>query len=152
MGLLNRGDNEKEDNKNRKKRHSKVHAEVIINTDAETLHGKIKENVEPGSNLYTDELKSYNGLEDYVHEAVNHAERYVEGNVHTNGLENFWTLLKRCIKGTYIAIEPDHLHRYVAEEVFRFNTREESDGDRFMETVLNSKNKRLTYKKLIGAT
>lgn len=150
MGILNRGEKDKE-NKNRVIRHSKVHAEVIVSTDAETLHEKIRNNVEAGSTLLTDELKSYIGMEEYVHEAVNHAERYVFGNVHTNGMENFWTLLKRCIKGTYIAIEPEHLFRYVGEEVFRFNERGRSDYERFAEVVGNAKDKRITYKQLINS-
>jgi transposase-like protein len=93
----------------------------------------IKKHVEKGSTVYTDELRAYFGLQaDYAHEVINHAEAYVEGNVHTNGLENFWSLLKRSLKGTYVSVEPYHLFRYVDEQAFRFNNRKPmDDGHRF---------------------
>lgn len=93
-------------------RHGEVRAKVINDTKRETLHAEVKENVETGSNLYTDGLRSYQGMEDeFFHEFVDHAEEYVRGNVHTNGIENFWSLLKRTIKGTYVSVEPFHLFR-----------------------------------------
>ena len=100
----------------------------------------------------TDALQSYNGLErEYVRGVIDHAEGYVEGQIHTNGIENFWSLLKRALKGTYVAVEPFHLFRYLDEEVFRFNTRKESDGDRFERLARNVTGKRLTYKELTAA-
>jgi transposase-like protein len=111
--------------------------------------GEVREHVQPGSNVYTDALPSYNGLgRDYVHEAINHAECYVRGNVHTNGLENFWSLLKRGIRGTYVSIEPFHLFRYLDEQVFRFNFREENDAARFLKAVASMIGRRLTYNEL----
>ena len=86
----------------------------------------------------------------YVRGVINHAERYVEGNVHTQGIENFWSLLKRTIKGTYVAIEPFHLFRYLDEQSFRFNTRKGTDADRFVKAAAALAGKRLTYDELIG--
>src|SRR5216683_594186 len=98
-----------------------------------------------------DELASYTGLEkDYVHQFVNHAERYVEGNVHTNGIENFWSLLKRGLKGTYVSVEPFHLFRYLDEQAFRYNERKGTDATRFIEAAGSAFGKRLTYKELTG--
>jgi hypothetical protein len=108
--------------------------------------------VEAGSLVCTDALPSYAGLEvDYVHEAVDHAVEYVRnGGIHTNGMENYWSLLKRCIKGTYVSVEPFHLFRYLDEETFRFNQRKDNDGGRFAQVSGNIGGKRLTYKKLTG--
>ena len=143
MGLLERHGGEDEA--------SKVKAFVVGNTKRGTLHPVIKQNVEPGSNVYTDALASYAGLEpEYVHEFVDHAECYAKGAVHTNGLENFWSLFKRCIKGTHVSVEPFHLFRYVDSEAFRFNNRKATDGERFNEVVKGIVGKRLTYKALIG--
>jgi hypothetical protein len=103
----------------------------------------------------TDELASYTGLDkDYVHSVINHAESYVRGNVHTNGIENFWCLLKRSIKGTYTSVEPFHLFRYLDEQSFRYNERENEDGDagRFMEGMSTVVGRRLRYRELIGKT
>jgi hypothetical protein len=88
---------------------------------------------------------------------VNHAEAYVNGRVHTNGLENFWSLLKRGLKGTYVAVEPFHLERYVDEQIFRFNNRSTkdnplTDSDRFLLALSQVANKRLTYRELTGKT
>jgi ISXO2-like transposase domain len=88
---------------------------------------------------------------EYAHEAVDHAECYVRGNVHTNGLENFWSLLKRTLGGTYVAAAPFHLHRYVNEQVFRYNARKGTDGGRFLAISAGTIGKRLTYKELIAA-
>jgi transposase-like protein len=91
-------------------RHGEVRTHVVPDTVRKTLHDKVRDHVEPGSTVYTDELASYKGLEsDYAHKVINHAEAYVKGSIHTNGLENFWSLFKRCVKGTYVAIEPFHL-------------------------------------------
>jgi hypothetical protein len=102
--------------------------------------------------VFTDELASYTGLDmDYVHQFVNHAEEYVCGNVHTNGIENFWSLLKRGLKGTYVSVEPFHLFRYLDEQAFRYNNRKDmNDGDRFSAVVSQIVGKRLTYHHLTG--
>lgn len=143
MGLLERGE--------KGKKNSKVKTSVINKTDTQTLHKKVRANVETGSTLYTDALASYQGLEpDYMHEFVDHAETYVQGNVHTNGIENFWTLLKRSIKGTYVSVEPFYLFRYLDEQSFRFNERGLTDGERFTEITSSIADRRLTYKALTG--
>jgi transposase-like protein len=130
-------------------RKGRVLAKVIESTDRETLHNEVKEKVETGANLFTDEWRSYRGLdESYIHEVINHGVEYVKGNVHTNGIENFWALLKRTIKGTYVSVEPFHLERYLAEQTFRFNERKGKDKDRFLKAVANIGGKRLTYKQL----
>jgi hypothetical protein len=96
-------------------------------------------------------LPSYNGLNsDYVHQAIDHAREYVRGNVHTNGLENFWCLLKRGIRGTYVSVEPFHLFRYLDEQAFRFNEREMTDSERFLKAAPSIVGRRLTYKGLTG--
>ena len=95
--------------------------------------------------LYSDALKSYDGLDaEYAHQVVDHAVAYVEGNVHTNGMENFWSLLKRSIRGTYVQVEPFHLFRYVDEQAFRYNNRiDMSDADRFDVAMSQIAGKRL---------
>lgn len=130
---------------------SQMMATVIPDRSADTLQEQIYSTVEPGSAVSTDEWAGYNGLnEDYAHSAVNHsAGKYVIGDAHTNGCENFWTLFKRCIKGTWVSVEDAHLHRYVTEQEFRFNERKGKDNDRFVKTVRNIGDKRLTYKQLI---
>ena len=102
------------------------------------------------SEVHTDQLESYEGLAEYIHKTVNHAEAYVIGNVHTNGLGNFWSLLKRCIKGTYVSVEPFHLFRYLDEQVFRYNNREGSDADRFQMVCRAIAGRRLTYAEVTG--
>jgi transposase-like protein len=100
-----------------------VRVKHVANRKRGTLQEEVRANVEPGSELFTDELASYTGLDkDYVHDFVNHAEKYVEGNVNTNGIENFWSLLKRGLKGTYVSVEPFHLFRYLDEQAFRYNS------------------------------
>jgi transposase-like protein len=138
----------------KEKKVSRVKAKVVPNTDKETLHGEVKEHVKPGSALFTDAHISYRGLNpEYVHQFVDHAEAYVKDQVvHTNGLENFWSLLKRAIKGTYVSVEPYHLFRYVDEEAFRFNERAGNDGDRFREAASGVFGKRLSYRQLTGET
>ena len=132
-------------------RKGRVLAKVIERTDRETLHVKVKANVEKDSNLFTDEWRSYRGLnEQYNHKVINHGIEYVRGHIHTNGIENFWSLLKRTIKGTYVSVEPFHLGRYFDEQTFRFNERTGKDKDRSLKVVGNISRKRLTYKQLTG--
>jgi len=129
----------------------KVRVKHVPNRKRRTLQEEVRANVEPGSEVFTDELASYTGLEkDYVHKFVNHAEKYVEGNVHTNGLENFWSLLKRGLKGTYVSVEPFHLFRYLDEQAFRYNERKGDDGDRFIAAARTAFGRRLTYNELTG--
>jgi transposase-like protein len=143
MGLLARHDGQ---------RHSTVRAEVINDRYAATLHPIIHKNVEPGTQIYTDSLAGYRGLTPmFMHDFVDHANAYVKDKVvHTNGMENFWSLFKRCIKGTHISVEPFHLTAYVDSEAFRFNYRELNDGGRFALAVKGINGKRITYKTLIG--
>lgn len=130
---------------------SKVKATVIPNVRAETLHPEIRSTVAPGARLYTDAWVSYRGLgDDYQHEVIDHAVEYVRGAVHTNGIENFWSLLKRTVKGTYVSVEPFHLGRYLDEQAFRFNEREDSDLGRFKSVLSSVSSRRLTYKELTG--
>lgn len=132
-------------------RKGRIMAKVVEKVDRETLHGAINDNVEHGANVFTDEWRSYQGLNDkYTHEVINHSIEYVRDNVHTNGIENFWSLLKRTIKGTYVSVEPLHLEKYVAEQTFRFNERKGKDKDRFLKVVGGVSGKRLTYTNLIG--
>ncbi|MDP8983182.1 MAG: IS1595 family transposase [Acidobacteriota bacterium] len=118
------------------------------------LRNNVSEAVEPGSFIFTDEARAYFGLQSqYTHEFINHAETYVRGKVHTNGLENFWSLLKRGLHGTYVSVEPFHLFRYVDEQAFRYNNRREmNDGDRFNAVMSRIVGKRLTYAELTGKT
>ena len=133
---------------------SKIIAEVLPTTHKAELLSRIKKYVLKDSEVQSDALSHYNDVrKDFNHKVVDHAECYVKDGVHTNGLENFWSLLKRGIKGTYISVEPFHLFRYLSEQVFRFNERKHEDGDqgRFLNIAGNVFGKRLTYKKLIGA-
>lgn len=124
---------------------------MIPDTTRATLHAEVKAAVEKGTTIYTDSHGGYGGLaEEYLHEVVNHALEYVRDKVHTNGMENFWSLLKRSIKGTYVSVTPPHLDRYVDEQAFRFNERKKDDGSRFRFVVSSVEGKRLTYKALIG--
>ena len=135
QGLLQRG--------------GELRTEVVESTSREALCGLVKQNVEPGSSVYTDAAPSYISLEEqYLHAVVDHAKQYVMGRVHTNGLENFWALLKRTLGGTYVQIAPFHLFRYLAEQTFRYNRRAVSDAARFHLTMLNVVGKRLTYREL----
>jgi transposase-like protein len=132
-------------------RHGEVRAHVIPNTQLTTLRPHIDRHVEQGSSLHTDAYVGYKHLDDeYVHNVINHAVEYVRGNVHTNGIENFWALLKRTLKGTYVSVEPFHLFRYLDEQAFRFNKRKATDFERFIEVVRMVFGKRLEYKQLIG--
>jgi len=132
-------------------RHGEVRAEVVPNTKRRTVQERVRKHVEPGSELFTDQLASYQGLvPDFAHQVINHAERYVDGRVHTNGMENFWSLLKRTIRGTYISVEPFHLTRYLDEQAYRFNTRKGTDAERFQRVVSQVTGRRLTYRELTG--
>ena len=121
---------------------------VVGDTKRRTLAPIIREHVEAGSNVYTDALKSYEGLTEFEHQVVDHAVQYVDGKVHTNGMENFWSLLKRGLKGTYISVEPFHLFRYLDEQVYRFNNRRMTDSERFDMAVKGIVGKRLTFDQL----
>jgi len=138
MGLLDRHNGE-------------IRAFVVPSAHKRHLVGKIYENVEPGALILSDENQTYNMLyRHYAHEVINHAECYAKGHVHTNGLENFWSLTKRAIKGTYVAVEPFHLFRYMDEQTFRFNNRKTDDAERFHKAVRGCNRKRLTYNSLTG--
>src|SRR6266700_4994840 len=137
MGILERG--------------GQVRTEVITNRFTDTLRQNMNKHVTAGTALYTDELQAYKGLSDeYMHAFIDHTERYVNGRVHTNGIENFWSLLKRGLKGTYVAVEPFHMFRYLDEQSFRYNNRATrdnplNDSDRFSALCSQIVGKRLTY-------
>jgi len=126
----------------------KVRTSVVGTRRKHHLHNQIRENVAPGSELNTDALKSYDGLSEYTHKVVDHAEQYVDGTVHTNRLENFWSLLKRAIGGTYVSVEPFHLFRYLDEQSFRYNERTSTDVERFRKVLGSVAGKRLTWNTL----
>jgi transposase-like protein len=135
----------------------KVRAHVIPQVKREVLMEAIIGNIEKGSTIYSDGLADYRPLRkmEFVHETVNHVNEYVRGEIHTQGIENFWSLLKRSLRGTYVAVEPFHLDAYVAEQVFRFNNRATkdnplTDADRFVLAVSQIADKRLTYAELTG--
>jgi len=142
MGLLERTSPDK---------HSRVKMRVVKNVRRPQLQKEIRQEVMKGSEVYTDALRSYSGLEtEYVHKVIDHAECYAKGHVHTNGLENFWSLLKRGIKGTYVSVEPFHLFRYLDEQAFRFNERKDNDAGRFIKAARGIIGKGLRYVKLTG--
>src|SRR5205814_396611 len=127
---------------------SQVQTTVIPNIKTRTIDPAVRARVEPGSHVYTDDLSSYRRLSDeYVHRTVDHAIAYVAERVHTNGMENFWSLLKRMVKGTYVHVSPEHLTGYLDEETFRFNERDLNDAGRFRRTLGGVRGKRLTYKR-----
>lgn len=142
MGMLERGGH--------------VRTNVIHERSKETMHSIVKGNVHAGAALFTDDHRSYNGLErEYQHQIVDHAVKYVDGRVHTNGMENFWSLLKRGLAGTYVSVEPFHLFRYLDEQVFRFNNRGTkdvpvNDGQRFQKMLAQITGKHITYNELTG--
>jgi transposase-like protein len=134
-------------------RGGKVRATVVPRRQKKQLQKFLRENVEAGSSLYTDDLQSYDGLKaDYLHQVIDHAEAYVDGQVHTNGLENFWSLLQRGLKGTYVSVEPFHLFRYVDEQAYRFNNRTETDAERFDRVCQMVVGRRVTWDRLTGKT
>lgn len=138
MGILERG--------------GKIRTAVVPNRKKHALQSEVRKHVEAGAALYSDALLSYEGLAtDYAHKVVDHAVQYVDGRVHTNGLENFWSLLKRGISGTYVSVEPFHLFRYLDEQTFRYNNRKDlNDGQRFQLAMTQIGGKRLTYSELTG--
>jgi transposase-like protein len=143
MGVLQRGKGGK----------SRVQTKVVKSTKRGVLMDEILNRVEDGTTVYTDALKSYDHLSVYYnHQVIDHAECDAKGNVHTNGMENFWSLLKRSIKGTYVSVEPFHLFRYLDEQAFRFNERETDDAGRFVTVMGQVTGRRVTYKQLTGTT
>lgn len=146
-GILQRGDK-------KTKRTSKVIAQVVPNAKLNTLSPIIHNSIEVGSNLYSDTAAAYTSHSfsaSFIHEMIDHAQAYVQGRCHTNGMENYWSLFKRMIKGTYVSVDAPHLGRYVDEEMFRFNERGTNDAGRFALVMPGVVGKRLTYKELIGA-
>jgi len=134
-------------------RGGRVKARVIANRKRQQIEPTMTDGINPGADIITDEFSTYHFTSDaYNREIVNHAVEYVNGHVHTNGIENFWSLLKRGLKGTYISVEPFHLDAYVAEQVFRYNNRKDSDDSTRFQSVMSSvAGKRLTYGELTGA-
>jgi transposase-like protein len=147
MGILERGKDGKQ---------SKVRTKVVDNRKKKALQAEVRKHVEAGSALFTDALKSYEGMTEFQHEVVDHAVEYVRGQVHTNGLENFWSLVKRGLHGTYVSVEPFHLFRYLDEQAYRYNNRKDEDGepisdfDRFKTACSQIVGKRLTWNQLTG--
>ncbi len=132
--------------------HSRVRTKHVPNTRKHNLLPVIDEHIRKGSTVYTDEMPSYESLtDDYTHRVIDHSIAYVDGKIHTNGMENFWSLLKRAIKGTYVSVEPFHLFRYLDEQAMRFNARKATDTNRFLTLCLGLFGKRLTYRSLTGA-
>ena len=130
---------------------SRVRCRVTKRTRVSDLEPEIRSHVEKGAELITDSHPSYYKLADeYTHQVIDHAECYAKGHVHTNGLENFWSLLKRGLKGTYVSVEPFHLFRYLDEQAYRFNERKDDDAGRFAKALGSVANRRLTYKNLTG--
>jgi hypothetical protein len=133
-------------------KHSRVVLTVVPNTRKPELCGNVREHVEKGATVCTDALMSYDDLEsDYDRQVIDHAISYAEGHVYTNGLENFWSLLKRALHGTYVNVEPFHLFRYLDEQAFRFNERKDDDKGRFIKALRGVVGKGLKYAKLIAA-
>ena len=132
-------------------RGGEVRAAQVPARSKKDLGWEIRDNVAASSTVYTDKALAYTGLEfDFDHKTVDHAKTYVDGQVHTNGVENFWSLLKRGLHGTYVSVEPFHLHRYIDEQVFRFNHRHGQDADRFVKVLGRTEGRRVTYKQLTG--
>jgi transposase-like protein len=140
MGILERG--------------GEVRAIHVPTRRRKVVQPEILNHVAEGSTIYTDALLSYQGLrhyQDYAHQVIDHAEKYVDGRVHTNGLENFWSLLKRGLRGTYVSVEPFHLFRYLDEQVFRYNFRKlKNDGERFIKALSQIAGRRLTFAEVTG--
>jgi transposase-like protein len=130
---------------------SRVILNRVENNKTSVLDPNVRKYVLKGSTVNTDQLASYKDLGDeYTHNVINHAECYARGRVHTNGIENFWSLLKRTIKGTYVSVEPFHLFRYLDEQAFRFNERKDDDQGRFLKAIAGMVGKRLTWVKLVS--
>jgi transposase-like protein len=134
----------------------KVRCAVVPNVRRDTLQNMLLKNIKYGSTVYTDNAVGYDKVAyNFVHDIINHTKEYVRGRVHTNSMENFWSLLKRGLKGTYVCVEPFHLSRYVDEQVFRFNNRKEgdhklTDAERFAAAMSGLAGRRLTYSDLTG--
>jgi transposase-like protein len=142
LGILERG----------KDGTSRVRTKTIPDVRQHRLHREIVDNIEEGSTVYTDDLHSYKSMPlEYEHQIINHAHEYARDNVHTNGLESYWSLLKRALSGTYVSVEPFHLFRYLDEQAFRFNNRRLNDAQRFVLAMAGIIGKRLTYAELIAA-
>jgi transposase-like protein len=140
MGMLDRGTRE-------------VRTTVIPNAKRDVLQREILKQIAPNGTVYTDGWVGYDDLkvQQFVHETVNHLDEYVRGEVHTQAIENFWSLLKRSLNGTYVAVEPFHLERYADEQAFRFNNRiGVNDAQRFEKAVKQIVGKRVTYAELTG--
>lgn len=134
-------------------RHGNARVKVLSKRRIGNVQGEIKKHVEQGSAVFTDQLQSYRGLiAEYAHDVIDHTEAYVKGNVHTNGMENFWSLFKRMLKGTYVSVEPYHLQAYADEQCFRFNNRKLTDAERFTIAVSQIVGRRITFNELIGKT
>jgi len=132
-------------------RGGKVRTMVVPNRKKKALQAEVRKHVEAGSALYTDALLSYEGLAgEYAHQVVDHAVQYVDGKVHTNSMENFWSLLKRMISGTYVSVEPYHLHRYLDEQALRFNERKMTAAEKFAAVMANVGGKQLTWDQVTG--
>jgi transposase-like protein len=131
---------------------SRVRTTVVRNRRKHELEQTVSEHVTEGATVYTDALRSYDrmGQRGYVHHVIDHAEAYVDEQVHTNGLENYWSLLKRSLKGTYVNVEPFHLFRYLDEQAFRFNERGGTDASRFDGAIDGIVGRRLTYADVTG--
>jgi transposase-like protein len=140
MGLLERRANGE----------SRVVTMPVPNVRQHRLHSTIADHVEKGSSVYTDALPSYQSMTDFDHKFIDHAEKYVDGAVHTNGMESFWSLLKRTLGGTYISVQPFHLFRYLDEQAYRFNNRTDGDSGRFMGVLQTVTGRRVMYSELIG--
>jgi hypothetical protein len=140
MGMVERGGN--------------VRVFHVDNRRKQALQSRVRNHIEAGAAIFSDELKSYEGLEaEYQHSVIDHAVEYVNGNVHTNTMENFWSLLKRGLHGTYVSVEPFHLFRYLDEQAFRYNNRKYmDDNERFTAAMKQIVGRRVTYKQLIGKT
>ena len=139
LGMLERG--------------GKVRAKIIEDRAKPTMQPPIHANIEAGSHIITDEHVTYPFVarDRYFHEVINHIEGYVRDHVHTNGIENFWSLLKRGLTGTYVSVEPVHLDAYVTEQVYRYNNRKDmNDAGRFSKLLSQVAGKRLTYAELTG--
>jgi transposase-like protein len=142
MGLLQR---------HPEKGKSRVRTLPINSIRTHRLNQEVGKRVEDGSTVYTDALASYRPLSIYyVHKVIDHAEKYVDGQIHTNSLENYWSLLKRALRGTYIAVEPFHLFRYLDEQAFRFNERSATDAERFAKTLKHVTGRRVMFDELTG--
>jgi transposase-like protein len=133
-----------------RQRDGEIRAGIIPNTSGKTLKPIVADQVAPGASVYTDVHGGYKGLDDmgYSHETVDHVSRYVDGRVHTNGLENFWALLKRGLHGTYVSVDPVHLTRYLDERLFTYNQRDLTDLGRFSAVLAQAANRRLTWAEL----